>query len=156
MPEKANSVMLVLAAITAPAARSRRSAGASVAAGGASASTLDPARVGGGAGGLGIHGEASPRALAVRVGDASERLLQPVARGAGRRRAGPGRLLLRPHDVWRSKERGGRAREMQESTTDHLHFLLPTVRLFVDASRGNGRCHKRMRTSARSAPAALQ
>jgi hypothetical protein len=38
--------MLVLATITAPAARSRRTAGASAVAGGASASTFDPARVG--------------------------------------------------------------------------------------------------------------
>jgi len=107
-------------------------------------------RVGCGAGGLGIDGEAGEGTLAVRVGDASERLFQPVARGAGRRSAAPGRLLLRPRNVWRSKQRRGRARQMQESTTDHLHVFLPTVRFFVDASRGHGRCHRRVGTSARS------
>ena len=45
-PEKANSVMLVLATITAPAARSRRTTGASALAGGASAKMREPARVG--------------------------------------------------------------------------------------------------------------
>ena len=47
MPEKANSVMLVLATITAPAARSRRTIAASAAAGAASSARIfEPARVG--------------------------------------------------------------------------------------------------------------
>ena len=81
-------------------------------------------RFGCGAGGLGIHGETRPGTLAVRVGDASKRLFQPVLRGTGRRRADPGRLCLRPHNVGRGKERRGRTREMQELTTNHLHFFL--------------------------------
>src|SRR5882757_1443587 len=45
MPEKANSLMLVLPTITAPAARSRATTGASSLAGGASSSALEPASV---------------------------------------------------------------------------------------------------------------
>ena len=81
-------------------------------------------RFGCGAGGLGIHGETRPGTLAVRVGDASKRLFQPVLRGTGRRRADPGRLCLRPHNVGRGNKRRGRTREMQELTTNHLHFFL--------------------------------
>ena len=47
IPPRANSVMLVLATMTAPAARSRRTTGASAAAGlASSARILEPARVG--------------------------------------------------------------------------------------------------------------
>ena len=107
--------MLVLATITAPPARSRRTIAASASAGAASsASTLEPARVGSpatsnrslmltiapssgpsdtpcagarvggvgrGAGGVGINREAGARPLAFRVGDAGERVFEPVAAG---------------------------------------------------------------------------
>jgi len=45
------------------------------------------------------------------------------------------RLLLRPHNVRRSKERRGRIRKMQELTTDHVHFFLLTVLQIEPLSR---------------------
>ena len=111
-PEKANSLMLVLATITAPAARSRRTTGASALAGGrvgedARARARRLARdveqvldaddraverperdagLGARVGGVGrrarrirIDREAGARALAVRIGDARERLFETVA-----------------------------------------------------------------------------